>query len=527
MIQKIQRFGAAMFTPVLLFSFAGLVLAFALTFTNPMIVGGIADGGSHWYRFWKIVENGAWTVFVQMELLFVVGLAVGLAKKANGRAAMEALVIYFTFNYFINAILTYYGESFHVDLRAGVGGVTGLKMIAGVTTLDTGILGAIGISLLTVLIHEKYFDKKLPDFLGVFQGSAFVVILGFIAMLPIALLTVVIWPNIQHAIGSIQAFLAGSGGLGVWIYTFLERSLIPTGLHHFIYSPFMFGPAAVESGIRMYWVEHLSEFASSARPLVELFPQGGFGLYGNSKVFGSLGISIAFYLTAFPDKKKKVLAILLPAALTAVLTGITEPLEFTFLFIAPVLFFIHAFLAACMSTTMYLFGVVGDLGNGLIDFVGLNWIPMAGNHFSMILSHIIIGLLFTAIYVLVFRYLILRFQFVTPGREMSTGDTKLYTKQDLKDKKNRVFDGNEYERMAALFMEGLGGRENVESFSNCATRLRVVLKDMEKLSSDSYFKSCKAHGVVRKGNTVQIIVGLSVPQVREQFETLFDKKKGD
>lgn len=524
MIQKIQRFGAAMFTPVLLFSFAGLVLAFALTFTNPMIVGSIANEGTHWYFFWKIIENGAWTVFVQMELLFVVGLAIGLAKKANGRAAMEALVIYFTFNYFINSILTFYGGNFHVDLSAGVGGVTGLKMIAGVTTLDTGIVGAIIISLFTVMIHDKFFDKKLPDFLGVFQGSALIVIIGFAAMLPIAFLTVVIWPNIQRAIGSIQVFLANSGSLGVWIYTFLERSLIPTGLHHFIYSPFMFGPAAVESGIRMYWVEHLSEFASSTKSLVELFPQGGFGLYGNSKVFGSLGISIAFYLTALPEKKKKVLAILLPAALTAMLTGITEPLEFTFLFIAPVLFFIHAFLAACMSATMYMFGVVGDLGNGLIDFIGLNWIPMGSNHLSMVISQIIIGLLFTAVYVFVFRYLILKFNFATPGREADQEDVKLYSKQDFKGKSKGGSKGNEYGKMASLFMEGLGGKENIESFSNCATRLRVVIKDMSKLNPDQYFKSCKAHGVVKKGNTVQIIVGLSVPQVREQFETQFNQE---
>ncbi len=180
-------------------------------------------------------------------------------------------------------------------------------------------------------------------------------------------LTLLGWPKVQMGIESLQAFLRSAGALGVWVYTFLERILIPTGLHHFIYGPFIFGPAAVEGGIQMYWAQHLQEFSLSAEPLKSLFPEGGFALHGNSKIFGAVGISLAMYFTAAPENRVKVAGLLIPATLTAMLVGITEPLEFTFLFISPLLFAVHAVLAASMSTVMYLFGVVGNMGGGLID----------------------------------------------------------------------------------------------------------------------------------------------------------------
>lgn len=217
----------------------------------------------------------------------------------------------------------------------------------------------------------------------------------------------------------------------MWVYTFLERILIPTGLHHFIYGPFIFGPAAVEGGIQMYWAQHLQEFSLSAEPLKSLFPEGGFALHGNSKIFGAVGISLAMYFTAAPENRVKVAGLLIPATLTAMLVGITEPLEFTFLFISPLLFAVHAVLAASMSTVMYLFGVVGNMGGGLIDQVlPQNWIPMFSNHADMMLTQIAIGLCFTLLYFVVFRTLILQFNMCTPGRE--DAEVKLYSKAEYK-----------------------------------------------------------------------------------------------
>lgn len=217
------------------------------------------------------------------------------------------------------------GAIFSVDFSKGTEAGSGLAMIAGIKTLDTSIIGAIVIAGLVTALHNRYFDKPLPVFLGIFQGSSFVVIVAFLAMIPCAWLTLFGWPKIQMGIESLQQFLRDAGAVGVWVYTFLERILIPTGLHHFIYGPFIFGPAVVEGGIQVYWAEHLQAFSQSTQPLKQLFPQGGFALHGNAKVFGAVGIALAIYSTASPLQRIKVAGLLIPATLTAVLVGITEP----------------------------------------------------------------------------------------------------------------------------------------------------------------------------------------------------------
>ncbi len=378
------------------------------------------------------------------------------------------------------------------------------------------------ISGIVTAIHNRYFDKPLPVFLGIFQGSSFVVILAFFVMIPCAWLTLLGWPKVQMGIESLQAFLRSAGALGVWVYTFLERILIPTGLHHFVYGPFIFGPAAVEGGIQVYWAQHLQEFSQSTLPLKTLFPEGGFALHGNSKVFGSVGIALAIWYTASPENRVKVAGLLVPATLTAVLVGITEPLEFTFLFISPLLFAVHAVLAATMATVMYTFGVVGNMGGGLLDqFLPQNWIPMFHNHASTVFTQIGIGVCFTGVYFVVFKTLIARLNLKTPGREES--EIKLYSKADYKAARGQTTApaaASQQVGQAAGFLQALGGAANIDSINNCATSLRIALVDMAKTQSDDVFKALGAHGVVRRGNGIQVIVGLHVPQVRDQLESL-------
>ncbi|ALX95751.1 PTS alpha-glucoside transporter subunit IICB [Serratia fonticola] len=523
MLSQIQRFGGAMFTPVLLFPFAGIVVGIAIMLRNPMFVGEALTAPDNLFaQIVHIIEEGGWTVFRNMPLIFAVGLPIGLAKQAQGRACLAVLVSFMTWNYFINAMGMTWGQYFGVDFNVDPVAGTGLTMIAGIKTLDTSIIGAIVISGLVTAIHNRYFDKQLPVFLGIFQGSSFVVIVAFFVMIPCAWLTLFGWPKVQMGIESLQEFLRSAGSLGVWVYTFLERILIPTGLHHFIYGPFVYGPAVVEGGIQVYWAQHLQEFSQSTLPLKTLFPEGGFALHGNSKVFGCLGIALALYATTAPENRVKVAGLLIPATLTAMLVGITEPLEFTFLFISPVLFVVHAFLAATMATVMYMCGVVGNMGGGLLDqFLPQNWIPMFHNHASMMFIQIGIGLAFTGIYFLVFRTLILRFNLKTPGREEA--EIKLYSKADYQASRQQTTAAAAKETkqgQAAGFLEALGGASNILSVNNCATRLRITLVDMSLTQSDDIFKALGAHGVVRRGNGIQVIVGLNVPQVRDQIENL-------
>ena len=218
------------------------------------------------------------------------------------------------------------------------------------------------------------------------------------------------------------------------------------------------------------------------------------------------------------------MGLLIPATLTAVVAGITEPLEFTFLFIAPMLFFVHSLLTAFLDMTMYAFGVVGNFGGGLIDFISLNWIPLGHAYWQTYLVQMLIGVVYIGVYIVIFRFLILKFDFKTPGREDEEEEIKLYTKADYKEKQSasKEESGSVHQEKARAFLEALGGKTNIEDVTNCATRLRLTIKDESLVQDGSVFKVAGAQGLVAKGKAVQIIVGLSVATVRDEFERLLD-----
>ncbi|OTN77498.1 hypothetical protein A5886_002598 [Enterococcus sp. 8G7_MSG3316] len=524
MMKKVQRFGGAMLAPVMLFSFFGIVIGFSLLFSNQTIMGDIAAPGTLWFKFWNVIAAGGWTPFFQLPILFVVGLPISLAKKYAARASMEALVIYIAFNYFVNAILTLWPNSFGVDITQAATTGSGLTTIVGIVTLDTGMLGALIISGIVVYLHNRFFETELPDVLSNFSGSVFVTMISFFVMVPVAAIMCFVWPTIQEGMRSMQGFFINSGNFGVFIYQFLQKLLIPTGLHHFVYAPFAYDNAVVEGGMAAYWASHIGDFQTSAQTLKELYPFGGFSLSGMSKVFGTTGLSLAIIQAARPDKKKKVIALIAPAALTAILTGITEPIEFTFLFIAPVLWVVHAFLDASIATISYAFGVVGDFGGGLINWLGLNWLPLWKFHSSTYITQIIIGLLFTAIWYFVFTFMIKKFNLKTPGREDDTDTMQLYSKSDYETKKTENKSSKnipKHVRQAEAYMALVGGKDNVVDVTNCATRLRLTVKDTSKVAHTSEFQAAGASGLVNTGSGgIQIIVGLTVPTVRESFEDL-------
>lgn len=528
MKEKIQKFGGAMFTPVMLLSFSGIILAITIILKNPLIMGSIAEDTTFWYKFWDIVSAGMWTVFNNLELLFVIALPIGLAKKSANRISMESFVVYMAFNYFTGAILNYFGGVFGVDYSLDPVSGSGMKLIGGIKTLDTGIVGAIVIALLVVYVHDRLIDKRVPDWLGMFNGSSLVVAVSMIGAILLALAFCFIWPMFQRGMGYTQSFFVNSGSFGIWCYALLERLLLPTGLHHLLTQPFSYGPVVVDGGITTYWLDHLVEFSKSSQPLAELFPGAAFKLYGHNKIFGAPGVAAALYFTAKPENKKKIAALVIPAALSAVVGGITEPLEFTFLFISPMLYGVYAVLCASMTMVMYMIGIRGDFTSGIITWLAKNWIPLWHNHHGEYIKQIIVGLIFTVIFFAVFYFIIKKFDIQTPGRQ-SAGEAKLYTKKDYKQKKNQPAvagaDGsitvmNEFQDKAHVFLEGLGGKSNIESVTNCATRLRTTVYDVNKVSDTNFFTENGAIGVVKKNNSVQVIVGISVPQVRDEFEKL-------
>lgn len=261
----------------------------------------------------------------------------------------------------------------------------------------------------------------------------------------------------------------------------------------------------------------MQSFAQNPEPLTSQFPQGGLMLTGMGKVFGCTGIALALYSVAKKENKKMVMGLVLGATITAVLTGITEPIEFTFLFIAPALFALHAVLSATMATVAFTLGVSGNFQTGLIDFIFQNWLPLAGNHAGTYAIQILVGFTFTAIYFFTFRTLILKYNILTPGRD--GGETKLYSKADYKEVKQSVSQSVD-KAQANAFIEGLGGKDNIELLTNCATRLRVKVKNESLVKDNTFFTSHGAVNVVRNKESFQIIVGLSVPQVREDMSQL-------
>ena len=450
--------------------------------------------------------------------MFAIGLPVSLAKKQQARACLETFVIYVTFLYLTSTMLQHWGTSFGVDFES-TARTSGLATVASVKTLDMGIIGALLVAGIAVYLHNRFFDLELPKYVENFNGSPFVVLVGFFTMIPVALAACLIWPHVQRLIASLQQFLASTGVLGVGIYTFMERLMIPFGLHHFIYAPFLYDAAIVDGGVKAYWVAHLSEFAAAQGSLASIFPAGGFALTGMSKLFAPLGICGAIYSTAKPNKKKKVLTILVPVFITAMFTGITEPLEFTFLFIAPVLYVCHAVLAGLMSAITFACGISGDFSLGLIQNASLNWLPLWSSHGGIYILQIGIGLVFSGIYFVLFRFLILKLRLETLGREADDAESKLYSKQEFREKQ-AAKGGDKYGLAAAAYLEGLGGKDNIIDVTNCATRLRVSVKDVSLVKPDGFFKENGAHGLVKNGTALQVIVGLTVPKVREEFEKL-------
>ncbi len=526
MMEKIQKFGGAMFTPVMLFAFSGVMVGIGTLFTTQAIFGALAAPETMWYQCWNVVLQGAWTVFNQLPLLFAVSLPIGLAKKQHARCCMEALVVYLAFQYFMNTMLAQWGPVFGVDFSAEAGGSSGLTTIASIKTLDMGMMGALLISGITIMIHNKFFDTELPEWLGVFSGSSLIYMIGFFVMIPMALLCCFVWPHVQDGLRAFQGFVTSTGVAGVWVFVLLERLLIPFGLHHLLYSPFYYDNAAVQGGIYAAFAKALPEIAASKESIKELAPYASFTATSWSKFFGVPGIALAFYATAKPEKRVELAGLLIPTTLTSIVCGVTEPIEFTFLFVAPPLFIVHAILAATCAAVMNLFGVVGVFTGGLIEASSLTIIPLLANHWMTFLTGLVIGLVFTGIWFVVFRFLILKFDFKVPGREDDAEEITFRTKQEFRQEKLGFSgDGNgaaedKYAVIAAAVLELLGGKDNIVDVTNCVTRLRVNVKDETLVADDPDFKSVGTSGVAKRGKNMQVIIGLKVPQVRERFEAL-------
>lgn len=533
MLQKIQRFGGAMFAPAMLFSISGLMVGVSALATSADIVGDLAVYGTPWYVFWTIIQRGSWTVFKRLPLLFAVALPIGLAQKQPARCCLEALVAYFAYCFFLSEIIKLSGDNLGLKYPSSLTSASGITIIDGIKTLDTGIIGPLAVSATVVAIHDRFYDGKVPDWLGTFSGSSLVYLISFFAVFALAAISAAIVPSVYAVTETLRHALAGVGPFGVGIFVLLERALEPMGLHHLLYMPIYYDNLVINDGIYATWSSLLPILSHSTRPLNELAPWAGFTATGWVKLFGLPAIAAAFYSTAKPERRAGLRAILVPAIIASVVCGVTEPLEFLFMFTHPGLFFLYAVLSSCLATTMNLFGIVGIFSGGLMEMAAFNFIPLMRTHAGSYLLALGIGLAFSLIFFVSFRALILIYDLKTPGREDHVANraaidhltgSGFAKEQSPNDEVNSRSDQDHV--LAERVIQLLGGVGNIVGATNCATRLRVEVADPSIVADNAAFVAAGAKGLIITGKTAQVIIGISVPRVKEHFDQIMGLEPG-
>lgn len=534
MLQKIQRFGGAMFAPAMLFSISGLMVGISALATTVDIVGDLAVYGTPWYVFWTIIQRGSWTVFKRLPLLFAVALPIGLAQKQPARCCLEALVAYFAYCFFLSEIIKLSGDNLGLKYPSSLTPASGITVIDGIKTLDTGIIGPLAVSATVVAIHDRFYDAKVPDWLGTFSGSSLVYLISFFAVFALAAISAAIVPFAYAVTETLRHALAGVGPFGVGIFVFLERALEPMGLHHLLYMPIYYDNLVIHDGIYATWTNLLPILSHSTRPLNELAPWAGFTATGWGKLFGLPAIAAAFYFTAKPERRAGLKVILLPAIVASVVCGVTEPLEFLFMFTHPGLFLLYAVLSSCLAMAMNFFGIVGIFSGGLMEMAAFNFIPLMRTHAGSYLLALGIGLIFSAIFFLSFRGLILTFGLKTPGREdhiASSAALSRLTGGNVDEKRSSKTSASESQAsqdhlLAEQVVALLGGASNIVGATNCATRLRVEVVDPSVVADNAAFVAVGAKGLIVTGKTAQVIIGVSVPRVKEHFDQVMGLEPG-
>lgn len=533
MLQKIQRFGGAMFAPAMLFSISGLMVGVSALATSADIVGDLAVYGTPWYVFWTIIQRGSWTVFKRLPLLFAVALPIGLAQKQPARCCLEALVAYFAYCFFLSEIIKLSGDNLGLKYPSSLTSASGITIIDGIKTLDTGIIGPLAVSATVVAIHDRFYDAKVPDWLGTFSGSSLVYLISFFAVFALAAISAAIVPSVYAVTETLRHALAGVGPFGVGIFVLLERALEPMGLHHLLYMPIYYDNLVINDGIYATWSSLLPILSHSTRPLNELAPWAGFTATGWVKLFGLPAIAAAFYSTAKPERRAGLRVILVPAIIASVVCGVTEPLEFLFMFTHPGLFFLYAVLSSCLATTMNLFGIVGIFSGGLMEMAAFNFIPLMRMHAGAYLLALGIGLAFSLIFFVSFRALILIYDLKTPGREDHVANraaidhltgSGFAKEQSPNDEVNSQSDQDHV--LAERVIQLLGGVGNIAGATNCATRLRVEVADPSIVADNASFVAAGAKGLIITGKTAQVIIGISVPRVKEHFDRIMGLEPG-
>lgn len=514
----LQRVGRSFMLPIAILPVAGLLLGLGGSFTNETMLKTyglmkIMGPGTVLNLILQVMSAAGNIIFTNLPVIFAMGVAIGMAKKEKEVAALASVISFFIMHASIGALITANGGA-DAMLEGAVADV------CGITSLQMGVFGGIIVGLGVAALHNRFYKIELPQVLSFFGGTRFVPIISGLVYVGVGILMFFVWPVIQSGIYHIGDLVLKSGYAGTWVYGFMERLLIPFGLHHVFYLPFWqtaVGGTLEVAGKTIEGAQNIF-FAQLADPSVKHFAvsatrfmSGKFPLM----IFGLPGAALAMYKTVKPEKKKAVAGLLLSAALTSMLTGITEPLEFTFLFVAPVLYGIHCVFAGLAYMLMHVFkvGVGMTFSGGLIDMFLFG--ILQGNEKTNWIWIVIVGVGYFIVYYFLFSFLIKKMDLKTPGRD-DVEEVKLYTRADVNARKEGAA-ANPEDAVSEGILVGLGGKKNISDVDCCATRLRCTVYKPE-LVQDSILKATGASGVVHKGTGVQIIYGPKVTVIKSNFE---------
>ena len=530
----LQRVGRSFMLPIAVLPVAGLLLGIGSSFTNETTIAtyglqGILGNGTVLHALLMIMSKAGNVIFDNLPIIFAVGVAIGMAKAEKEVAALSAMISFFVMHASINAVLLLAGKvladgTIAPDVLEGT-----IASVCGIQTLQMGVFGGILVGLGVAALHNRFYKIELPNALSFFGGSRFVPIISTVTYVGIGILMYFIWPAVQNGIFALGGLVTGTGYFGTLIFGIIKRALIPFGLHHVFYMPFwqtavggtmMVDGNLIQGGQNIFFAQLASSDVTHFSADATRYFSGEFIFM----IFGLPGAALAMYRCAKAEKKKAAGGLLLSAALACMFTGITEPIEFSFLFVAPMLFAVQVILAGSAYMVAHILNIAVGLtfSGGLLDLVIFG--VLQGNAKTSWLRIIPAGIVYFLLYYVLFSFLIKKFDLKTPGREDDDEETKLYTKADVNARRTEAKEGesgsqaeNSKDSRSAAIAMGMGGRNNITSVDCCATRLRCSIAD-SSLVDEKLLKSTGAVGVIVKGQGIQIIYGPQVTVIKSELE---------
>ena len=530
----LQRVGRSFMLPIAVLPVAGLLLGIGSSFTNETTIAtyglqGILGNGTVLNALLMSMSKAGNVIFDNLPIIFAVGVAIGMAKAEKEVAALSAMISFFVMHASINAVLLLAGKvladgTIAPDVLEGT-----IASVCGIQTLQMGVFGGILVGLGVAALHNRFYKIELPNALSFFGGSRFVPIISTVTYVGIGILMYFIWPAVQNGIFALGGLVTGTGYFGTLIFGIIKRALIPFGLHHVFYMPFwqtavggtmMVDGNLIQGGQNIFFAQLASSDVTHFSADATRYFSGEFIFM----IFGLPGAALAMYRCAKPEKKKAAGGLLLSAALACMFTGITEPIEFSFLFVAPMLFAVQVILAGSAYMVAHILNIAVGLtfSGGLLDLVIFG--VLQGNAKTSWLRIIPAGIVYFLLYYFLFSFLIKKFDLKTPGREDDDEETKLYTKADVNARRTEAKEGescsqaeNSKDSRSAAIAMGMGGRNNITSVDCCATRLRCSIAD-SSLVDEKLLKSTGAVGVIVKGQGIQIIYGPQVTVIKSELE---------